>query len=309
MPVAASAVEVALKRIMVAIDFSPCSTKALRHSLARARNYDATLYLVHAVSSLGYTLAGEEAAVTAKEVADRDMEQLEEALEKSGALYGIPHHAMVIRGELCPEIERLVEQEQIDLLVMGTRSRTGIGRLLLGSVAESVFRHATCPVLTVGPSVPNRMLEYAQTQLHSVLFATDFGPASLHALSYAVSLAHRNRARMTLLHVLPPVPVSHPGPLWFEKPDLEHMRRSTEAAFMERLRSLMAQCGEREIKVKYSIEFDDPADGVLKTAALCSADLIVMGVKSASSVSAHLPWAIAQQIVGCAECPVMTVRV
>jgi nucleotide-binding universal stress UspA family protein len=308
MPVAAPAVEVAFKRIMVATDFSPCSTKALRHALARVRNYDATLYLVHAVSSLGYTWAGEETAVAAKEAADKDMEQLEHVLEKAGALRGIPHHAVVVRGEVWPEIEQLIKQEQIDLLVMGTHGRMGVGRLILGSVAENIFRHATCPVLTLGPCVPNRALEVAGTQLHSVLFATDFGPASLHALSYAISLAHRNQARLTLLHVLPPVPVGNPGPFWYAKPDLEQLRLSMEAKGMAKLRALMAPVAGDELDVKYAIEFNDPAEGILKTAACCSADLIVMGVKSAASVSVHLPWAIAQHVVGCSGCPVLTVR-
>ena len=82
----------------------------------------------------------------------------------------------------------------------GTHGRSGIGKLLLGSVAETIFRHAGCPVLTVGPAVSGEPRSIVE--LHEILFATDFSESSLAALPYAISLAQQDRARLYLLHVL-----------------------------------------------------------------------------------------------------------
>ena len=304
MPVAAPAVEIGLKRVMVTTDFSPCSDKALHYALARAHNYGATLYMTHVVSSLGYVLAGEEVGIAAEIAANRDMQQLENGLVKTGALKGLPFRTVVRRGEVWPQLERLIEEEKIDLLVAGTHGRTGVRCALLGSVAENIFRHARCPVITLGPCVPAGSSSLADAKLKSILFATDFGHASLQALPYALSLAHHNRARLWLLHVLPPVPLRAPGPLWYEGSAIDKMRPAAEATAMERLHGLISQAGEFE----YGVQFGDPVEEILKTAVLCAADMIVMGVKKASSASAHLPWAIAHQIVSQAECPVLTVR-
>jgi nucleotide-binding universal stress UspA family protein len=137
-----------------------------------------------------------------------------------------------------------------------------------------------------------------------VLFATDFGPASLKALPYAASLAHKNQSRLVLLHVLPPVPVVEPGTLWYLGSGIDKMRTAADAAARARLRELVPH----DLGAEYMVEFGDPVDGILKTAARCEAGLIVIGVKKASAASVHLPWAIAHQIVDEAECPVLTVR-
>jgi nucleotide-binding universal stress UspA family protein len=96
--------------------------------------------------------------------------------------------------------------------VLGTHGRTGVGKLLLGSVAEEVFRSAPCPVLTVGPKVPrltkmpkrrtNGDVEPASVQFHHILYATDFHSQFQAAASYAFSLAQEFRTRLILLHVM-----------------------------------------------------------------------------------------------------------
>ena len=86
------------------------------------------------------------------------------------------------------------------MLVLGTHGRAGLGKLLIGSVAEEVFRRASCPVMTVGPHASSKV----QNEIHfqHILFATDFSPDSLAALPYAVSLAKEDQAKLTFLHVV-----------------------------------------------------------------------------------------------------------
>ena len=84
-------------------------------------------------------------------------------------------------------------------MVVGTRGRAGIGKALLGSVAEEILRHAPCPVLTVGPQACHETGR--RGRMASILFATDFGAASLAAAPIAVSLAEEYQAKLTFLHV------------------------------------------------------------------------------------------------------------
>jgi nucleotide-binding universal stress UspA family protein len=86
------------------------------------------------------------------------------------------------------------------MLVLGTHGRSGVGKLLIGSVAEEVFRRAACPVLSIGPKVSQQPA--GEIQFHNILFATDFSENSLAALPYAISLAEEDQAQLTLLYVI-----------------------------------------------------------------------------------------------------------
>jgi nucleotide-binding universal stress UspA family protein len=99
---------------------------------------------------------------------------------------------------LWSNLAKAIQEKKIDLIVMGTRGRSGVGKFLLGSSAEEVFRQAPCPVLTVGPHSPAK----APHEFTRIVFATDFSPESVAALPYAVSLAQECQAHLTLLHVV-----------------------------------------------------------------------------------------------------------
>lgn len=203
MPIAESPVQIALKRILVATDFSECSKRALLTGLGIAQRYASSLHVVHVVPSEGYGVAGV-GMLGAVNFARHNARDLESELLQKGYFEGIRYQISVERGEVWPAISRMVEEEGVDLVVVGTRGRSGLGKLLLGSVAEKIFRHSPCPVLTVGP---NFELSFTLTaQPRSVLFPTDFSPQAEHALPYAVSLVQEHEALLTFLHVVQVLP-------------------------------------------------------------------------------------------------------
>lgn len=311
MPSAASAssrapAPIHLRRVLLATDFSPASENALHHATAIASHYGAKLYLAHVVSSLGYTLPGPEIQDRAVELAQGNARALEAKLLASGALAGTAHEVVIRCGCVWDELERVVEKECVDLVVVGTHGRSGLGKVVLGSVAEEIFRHASCPVLTVGPGTSPAWPEEKLGAERAVLFPTDFAPASQHALPYAVAVAKLSGAKLVLLHVSPFLP--EPPRYWYTADDVAEMQRSQRANDVERLKGIVPQ--DLQSAAEFRVEFGFPADGILKTAAATSTDLIVLGLQRTGHwlPPGHLPWAIAYEVVCGATCPVLTVR-
>ena len=303
------AVDIRLKSVLIATDFSETSEKPLRHALAIARHYGSKFYLAHVISSLGFTLVGPDAVIAATEAGWRDAHQLEGTLIQSGALADLRHEVIVCQGDVWKELEKVVRQEQVDLLVIGTRGRRGLGKLLLGSVAEQIFRHADCLVLTVGPgSSPSSPVESSRA-MRPFLFATDFGEASLHALPYAISSANHFGAKLILLHVLPAVLMPE-GFRRYTPGDVMQMRESARMASLRRLEELTTQHAELALKPEFMIEFGFPAEKILQAADTLKVDAIIMGLHRSTHIAtaSHMPWATAYEVVCGAGCPVLTVR-
>ena len=194
------------RSVLIATDFSQPSEKALRHSLALARFYGSRFYLAHVVSSLGLTIAGPDAIAACEEAVLRDAAQLEASLLRTGALTGIPYKFIVRQGELWPELREIMREESTDLLVVGTHGRDGVSKLFFGSVAEQIFRQAGCPVLIFGPHSQPLPWVGSSSRTRTFLFATDFGQASLRALSRSVAVANHFEAKLVFLNVIPAVP-------------------------------------------------------------------------------------------------------
>jgi len=142
-----------LHRILVPTDFSKHSENALAYAAAFAEKFDAELFLLHVVQDLALFVPE---ALTAAPPVTPPVEQLtaavREALDRlidSNHLRRFTVHAEVREGSPFYEVVRFAEEQEIDLIIMGTHGRAGLVHVLLGSVAEKVVRKAPCPVLTV----------------------------------------------------------------------------------------------------------------------------------------------------------------
>jgi nucleotide-binding universal stress UspA family protein len=294
MSVAEPMVQIALKRILVATDFSEPSKRALLAGLGIAQRYGAKVHVVNVVPSEGYGVSGV-GMLGAVNFARHNARNLESEFLQQGYFEGIRYQISIERGEVWPAVSRIVEEEDVDLVVVGTRGRSGLGKLLLGSVAEKIFRNSRCPVLTVGPHFE---LSFPLTaQPRSVLFPTDFSLQAEHALPYAVSLAQEHEAQLTFLHV-----VQSAGS------EATHNKDRTVRYASARLQELMAATagliGERE----FIVEMGEPAEAIVKVAAVTGAELVVLGVRAPATLSDHLGWSTAYGVVRQAHCPVLTVR-
>ena len=219
-------------------------------------------------------------------------------LENTEDLKLLPHEVILRSGDTWDVISEVLSDKNVDLIVIGTQGHGGIKKLFLGSTAEKVIRHATCPVLPVGPHVqlvsPNRF--------GHVFYASDFSSGSLRALTYALSLAEEDRAELTLLHVIESDPTAH-APKASESELLEWEQQDRE-----KLSQMIPSDVDLAYQHEIEVEVGNPEVEIVRMADTRKVDLIVMGCHSGGAVSTHLPWTTLHRVLQHAHCPVLTVR-
>ena len=170
--------------ILVATDLSEAGSTALRYAQAIALMHKSVLVVVHVIDPVSYAFPeGAPNSATADQAARDELKKIEEETRRQG----IPIHSVVETGVVYERILQAMRDHNADLLVVGTRAKTGIGRAALGTVARRLLAKAACPVLTVPPDA-DEQLHWAGRWRH-VLVATDFSDASLSALSHAQRIA------------------------------------------------------------------------------------------------------------------------
>ncbi len=294
MPVPTTSSRLSIKNILFTTDFSPASATALPYVRALAKWFEAKVVIAHSAAAVAPLAMPMDPLPVEMDLEWESAESKLKEFAGSNPLPGAETETALCRGDLWNTLPDLEERYGIDLVVLGTRGREGIKKLVLGSGAEQIFRRATCPVLTVGPNVHPGEVEFENWK--HILFATDFSEGSLHALPYALSIAEENQAQLTLLHLIALVPM--------QRQDL------VEEQARKRLQSLLPADATDWCTPECVVRFEFPSDGILKTAEERGADLIVMGVhkSDAPRTLAHMPWAIAYEVVCHAHCPVLTVR-
>jgi nucleotide-binding universal stress UspA family protein len=291
-------VRLTLKSILLLTDFSEPSELAVPFAIAIAREYESKVYAMHVLTPVPLSYATPESAAAA-------IEGLEEGAQAGmqrvdAQLVGVPSEMMLVRGEsVWSSVEQALSECEIDLVILGTHGRAGAIKLLLGSVAEEIFRRARVPVLTIGPSV--RKGVHSGGQFRRVVFATDFMTEAQAAAPYAISMAQENQARLLLLHVM-------------RDPDLKTSKRTPQdsvANAMHQLYELVPPEAELWCRPQATVRYGNPAERILEAAMEFEADLIVLGVRNAAGhlgAATHLERTTAHKVVARATCPVLTVR-
>jgi len=286
---------VSLTKILVTTDFSEVSDRALDYAIALARRYDARIYLTHVITPDPFQFAEPQLAQATYEKVRQAAEEGITDILISGKLRGVPHEVLMEEGNVWPAIEKLIVEHEIDLVVAGTHGRGKVQKILIGSVAEEIFRQADAAVLTVGPAVKGDTQR--EIELKCILFATDFGPGAERAAAHAFSLAQEHGARITLLHVI------ESATAYTE----ESVARQREMNIV-RMKQLMPPGTENWCTPVFQVTFGAPVEEILTIARETKADLIVMGAKPRKSLAGHVPLTIAYNVVTKATCPVLTVR-
>ncbi len=285
-----------LKNILFATDFSHAAAAALPFAAEIAQRFGAKLFAVHAKTPENYALPTAEIWPVVNAELEKETDRLRQTLREQ--FPGVESDVLIGEGGVWGVLEAAAQEKQADLIVVGTSGRRGIGKFVLGSVAEEILRRAQCPVLTVGPHSPSGPPREAK--FRKIVYATDFGDGAPAAAAYAVALAQEHQAHLTLLHVIEHSKVG----------ELVRPQELEEAA-LDRLRALATGEAELWCEPKAMVRHGVPAEQILEVAEKEQADLIVLGVHNVKGIvrATHLPTAVAHQVISHATCPVLTVRV
>ena len=284
---------ITVKNILFATDFSPAANAAAPIAIEIAQRYGAKVYGVHVNRFDDYTGAAPDAWAAMAEAAEKETK--EDAGRLNEQLQCIEHEVVIGEGNIWEVVSGLIKEKEIDLVVLGTRGRTGLGRAILGSVAEQILRQSPCPVLTVGPHVNLWSDEYAK--MREILYATDLTADCPTAAPYAISLAQENQAHLVLLHVIEDAKA---GDL-VDSPEVVDLKE-------RKLQQLVTEQAGLWCDPTYIVEQGPAAEKILDVAKRRHTDLIVMGARPAKGLATHLNIGTVHNVVSQATCPVLTVR-
>jgi len=291
-----------IKKVLVPADFSPPSTLAVNQGVALARKFRATLSLLHVVespSALLYTFPGEAHKVEAQRkdqaekmlpllVSDEDQDDLDVKF-------------IVRAGEVQDVIQAVADEEQADVVVMGTHGRGLFGRLFIGSATQALLRKLGVPVLTV--CHVSRPLEFKR-----ILFGTDFGPDSDKGFQFALDIAAQTGASLTVAHTMDKRPA-----MTYETPEVHELfdEQRTEALkeAHDKFAGFKAEAARREISVECILAEGNPADTLVRIADESEADFILLGLRKMGPMARALLGTVAEPVIRSAHVPVLSVPI
>jgi len=299
------------QHLLVPTDFSVHADAALDHAVLLADRFDATLHLLHVVNDPGaglYGLGDAEVQIDRlrKEAEAKARERLDDMAPDPGVVEVRSAVAQRPNLDVADAIQEYVAGHPIDFVVMGTHGRRGLGRLVLGSVANRLIRRTACPVLTVrkkgedGGEVPS--VEY-----ENLLAPIDFSDHSRTALGLCKEIAGRYRATQHLLfiaekRVLPTFSDTGIPGVGVVEMDPEIVANAEGA-----LEQLDRTMGGPEVASAYHVEKGDVAQVIIDFAEMNEIDLIVMATRGLTGIDRFVLGSNTERVVRAAPCPVLTV--
>jgi nucleotide-binding universal stress UspA family protein len=291
-----------ITRILCPVDFSESSHRALDLAAAVAGWYGAGVTVLHVFPVMPVM------DVPPLVLEERDRNKLTADLLRFTAHVpsAIPlDHVVGDATCVHEEILRRAREIPADLIVLGSHGRSGLNRLLLGSVTERVMRKAPCPTLVVPPAVPDRS-PAAPVQFRRILCPIDFSEGSARALEYAMTLAEEADAEIELLHVIEKLPELS----GFARPtgvDLDRVLAEAEAERLRQLRALVPDEARTYCTVTTAVREGGVYGEILTAAAEHHADVIVMGVQGRGAVDLLVFGSNTARVARRAACPVLIV--
>jgi nucleotide-binding universal stress UspA family protein len=283
--------------VLMATDLSDLD-RLMTFALEEGAATGARLILMHVVSA-AESMAADASGMPyydpagAVDLAEKALEPCCEIARKRGMICD-----QVIReGHAAQQILTAARQFHADRILLGTRSRGKVSKLLIGSVAEQVLRSVNIPVITVGPEA--RLPVAGSQSERLVLHATTLREASRPSAVLAGQIASVLGARLILLNVLPPIS------------DMQRKGEPTglDSAAMQELRKLAAEISrDVEVGVTPKVAHGNPSIEILAESAEHHACLMVLGATHRSALENLTRDRTIYKVLAHARCPVMTLE-
>ena len=303
-----------IETLLVPTDFSEESLKALSYARALLDYFPGAVHLVY-VHDVDFAYAVPALMSTSPLIATQEVERHYrkdlDKLAKQFDLSGSRLEQHVRTGRAYREISELASKVGAQLIVIATHGRTGLRRLMLGSTAERVVRHAPCPVLVVR----EREREFfdpakgkgAQAALHisKILVPVDFSDSSREGLRYAISFARRFDASLILLHAIQVQPfIPAAGHTVHERMPAPGV---IERAARLRARKFLKEVDFGGVNYEMEIQAGAPAHEICRFAENANVELIITATHGQTGLAHALIGSTAEHVVRYAHSPVLVV--
>ena len=297
--------------ILIPTDGSDYVEPAIRYGLDLARRYDANVHALHVVDS---SPLESDFDLTALET---DVETLPEAWYDAGdtATQQIASQASerglgvvteVRRGIPAREIASYITDNGIDLVCMGTRGRTGLGRLLLGSVTTRIVRTVDRPIFSVKPKAVNAESELESERrggFENILVPTDGSKPAREAVTHGLELAQTYDATLHGLYVVDRgAYASRPGWTWNE---LQHGLEQDGETVLENFQSRAAS---NDVPVAVELTHGVPYQEIVEYCDRHETDLVAMGTHGRSGLTRQIVGSVTERVLRSSDVPVLTIR-
>jgi nucleotide-binding universal stress UspA family protein len=271
----------------------PANERAFNYALAQAREFAADLVLFHAYDTM-VVAASETSGIRYYDYAAAARAEIKhlEPLAQRARDEGIKCDVVVRPGLAADQILGYVREREVDRIVMGTHSPGPIGKLLVGSVAESVLRNAGVPVFIIGPEVVDGAYRHFATR--TILSAVSLIESSYVVANFAAEAALQHNARLILQHVIRPQ----------DRAEIL-AGRSIEDLEADLLCLIPTELRE-QISIQTIVVPGDPTEELLYQSRAQQADLIVLGAHGASAFAAIARHGVVYKVLAHSHCPVIT---
>lgn len=294
------------ERILIPTDGSEGAENAARHGIAIARAYGAHVDVLHVVDTRAYSssLADIDALVREQEAHFKEAgEQAVETIRSLAVDVDVSADTRVETGIPHETILDYADDHDIDLIAMGTHGRTGLDRLMVGSIAERVVRTASVPVLTARRGAGAREIEAGPYE--EILIPTDGSPAATAAVSHGIDLARRFDATVHALYV---VDVSALAGPYDAGPVLTDLLSALEKEGEEATGDIADRAADAGVDVVTSVIEATPYRGIRDYVEEYDIDLVTMGTHGRSGFDRYVLGSVTEKTLRTVEAPVLTVR-
>jgi nucleotide-binding universal stress UspA family protein len=292
-----------IQHILVPLDFSEFSDKALDFTLSIAAKFQSEITLFHAVVLFQDDVGEEQRLQEYEEWIKRREQnihlQMNNSLQKTKNC-GLSVTSIIRRGVNAADvILEYLEHHSYDLVIMGTHGRTGLKHLLLGSVAEKVVRLSPIPVMTI-----HRSLQ--KFQISKILTPIDFSIYSKNAADDAIAFASHLGSSIEFIHVIEYD--IHPSFYTAGIESIFQIDKGLKNRVVINLKEFLSDQLEPDLQAEYVVREGKAHKEIVDYAKDSKSDLIVIATHGLTGLDYILLGSTAEKVVRSAGCPVLTVK-
>ena len=287
------------KKILSAIDFSTFTDTIFSYSVALCRKYDAKLFLVHVTTDLNRLLEHNETTLDVEVLQEENIRYAQERLEERVKDLPVENEIIIDQGTPADIISRLASEQQADMVITATHGKTGVNRLLLGSVTEKLIKTLHCPLLVLPPQEHAWMPPDAvEIKLKKILVGCDFSADSQLAFDYGLSLTKEFQAELYLSHVIKPSLYKN------EREGINKLRDKLK----KKLDSMVPEGCRDWCTAKTALLDGEPYIALMDYAKEQDIDMIVLGIRGHTLLEKLLVGSTTDRLIRHSPFPVLAVR-